>query len=92
MHSSANRLINPSAEFLSIKEVGKLFSPPISHVSLWKWQKEGKLNLNPYLFGNKKFYKREEVLEEIEHHKMNTIAPLPTSKNNISNINKPNYE
>jgi hypothetical protein len=64
-------LINPEAEYLSIKEIGKLFSPPISHVSLWKWQKDGKLQLTPYLFGNKKFYKRSEVLQEIERHKIN---------------------
>ena len=63
-------LINPEAEYLSIKEIGKLFSPPISHVSLWKWQKDGKLQLTPYLFGNKKFYKRSEVLQEIERHKI----------------------
>ena len=63
-------LINPEAEYLSIKEVGKLFSPPISHVSLWKWQKDEKLQLIPYLFGNKKFYKRSEVLQEIERHKI----------------------
>lgn len=63
-------LINPEAEYLSIKEIGKLFSPPISHVSLWKWQRDGKLQLTPYLFGNKKFYKRSEVLQEIERHKI----------------------
>ena len=62
-------LINPEAEFLSIKEIGKLFSPPISSVSLIKWQKEGSLKLTPYLFGNKKFYKRKEIIAEIERHK-----------------------
>lgn len=62
-------LINPEAEYLSLKEIGKLFSPPISNVSLWKWQKQGKLRLTPYVLGNKKFYKRSEVLAEIERHK-----------------------
>ncbi|AUP81221.1 hypothetical protein [Flavivirga eckloniae] len=64
-------LINPEAEYLSIKEIGKLFSPPISHVSLWKWQKQGKLRFTPYLFGNKKFYKKSEVLQVIEQQKIN---------------------
>ncbi len=63
-------LINPEAEYISSKEIGKLFSPPISTVSLWRWQKQGKLNLSPYIFGNKKFYKRTEVLDEIERHKI----------------------
>lgn len=62
-------LINPEAEYLSLKEISKLFSPPISPVSLWKWQKQGKLQLTPYVFGNKKFYKRSEVIAEIELHK-----------------------
>jgi len=64
------RLINPDAEFLNLSEVGKLFSPPISRVSLWKWQKEGKLKLTPYLLGSKKFYKRQEVIVEVERHKL----------------------
>ena len=64
------RLINPDAEFLSLSEIGKLFSPPISRESLWKWQKQGTLKLTPYLFGNKKFFKRSEVLAAIERHKM----------------------
>ncbi|WP_024773008.1 helix-turn-helix transcriptional regulator [Aquimarina macrocephali] len=62
-------LINPDAEFLSLKEVGKLFSPPISYTTLWKWQKQGKLQLSPYVLGNKKFYKASEVLQELEKHK-----------------------
>ncbi len=63
------KLINPDAEFINLSEIGKLFSPPISRVSLWKWQKQGKLKLTPYLLGNKKFFKRSEVLAEIEQHK-----------------------
>jgi hypothetical protein len=63
-------LINPEAEYISLKEIGKLFSPPISQVSLWKWQKNGEFKLTPYLFGNKKFYKLTDVLEEIERHKI----------------------
>lgn len=62
-------LINPEAEYLSLKEIGKLFSPPISSVSLWRWVTTGKLNLTPVILGNKKFYKRIEVIEEIERHK-----------------------
>lgn len=68
-------LINPEAEFLSIKEIGKLFSPPVSHVSLWKWQKTGKIQLTAYVLGNRKFYKKDEVLKEIERHKENPIQP-----------------
>lgn len=68
-------LINPEAEFLSLKEIGKLFSPPVSHVSLWKWQKNGTIQLNPYLIGGRKFYKKEEVLQEIERHKSPSSNP-----------------
>lgn len=59
-------LVNPSAEFISLKEIGQLFSPPISTVSLNKWLKQGKLVLTPYVLGNKKFYKRSEVFAEFE--------------------------
>ncbi len=70
-------LINPSAEFLSIKEIGKLFSPPISYQSLWKWQKQGILKLTPYQLGNKKFYKRTEVMEVLEEF----MIPQATQNN-----------
>lgn len=65
----SKRLLNPDAEFLNIDEVGKLFSPPISRVSFWKWEKEGKLQLPSYQLGNKKYYKRSEVIREIERFK-----------------------
>ncbi len=63
-----HKIINPDAEYLSLSEIGKLFSPPISYVSLWKWQKTGVLNLTPMTLGNKKFYKKVEVIKELENH------------------------
>ena len=57
--------LNPDAEYLSLFELSKLFSPPISKVSLWKCPKQGKLRLNPCLFGNKKIYRRSEVWNKL---------------------------
>ena len=64
-------LINPDAIYISLKEVGKLFSPPVSYTTLWKWQKKGILKLVPRVYGNKKFYNFEEVIQELERHKKN---------------------
>lgn len=69
-------LLNPEAKYLSIQEIGQLFSPPVSHVSLSKWQRQGKLRLNPIVLGNKKFYNREEVITEIERNKQHLYEEL----------------
>lgn len=53
-----NELINPGALFLSISEVGKLFSPPISRQKIARLKKSGKLPLQPIkLEGNIFYYK-----------------------------------
>ncbi|GGX19264.1 hypothetical protein [Aquimarina muelleri] len=62
-------LINPDADYYSLDEIRKLFNPPISYVTLWRWQKKGVLKLTPYVYGNKKFYHIEEVLQELKRHK-----------------------
>ena len=62
-------LINKNAVYINLNEVGKLFSPPISYTTLWKWQKEGVIKLIPRVFGNKKFYHIDEVIQELERHK-----------------------
>ncbi len=58
-----------SSRFLSITEVGKLFNPPISRISLWKWKKKGILRLNEIRIGSKVYYKKDEVIKEIERMK-----------------------
>lgn len=62
-------LTNPEADYYSLGEIRKLFNPPVSYVTLWRWQKKGILKLTPYIYGNKKFYKTEEVLQELARHK-----------------------
>lgn len=70
------KLVNPDAEYISMKEIGNLFSPPISYVSLWRWQKEGKIQLTRYKVGSKFFYKRSEVIAELEKN----VQPLKPSE------------
>ena len=60
---------NCSAHFISITEVAKLFNPPISRTSLWKWKKNGTLRLNEIRIGSRVFYKKDEVIKEIERMK-----------------------
>lgn len=72
-----HKLINPDAEYISMKEIGNLFSPPISYVSLWKWQKEGKIKLTRFKLGSKFYYKKSEVIEEIER----IVSPLNLLEN-----------
>lgn len=61
-----DKLVNPDATFLSASEIGKIFSPNISKVSIWRWQKDGRLNLTKYKFGSRVFYKKEEVIDAIK--------------------------
>lgn len=61
-----NNLINPDATFLSASEIGKMFSPNVSKVSIWRWQKDGRLNLTKYKFGSRVFYKKDEVINAIK--------------------------
>ena len=69
MKHQSSSLVNPGAEFLSLKEIGMLFSPPISTTSLYKWMRNDTLRLTPFEFGNKKFYRRTDVMTEIARHK-----------------------
>lgn len=62
-------LINPDAEYYSLSEIRKLFNPPISYVTIWRWQKNGILKLTPYVYGNKKYYHIDEVNQELKKHK-----------------------
>ena len=57
-----NELINPGALFLSISEVGKLFSPPISRQKLGRLQKSGKLPLVPIRIEGSIFYYKPYVI------------------------------
>jgi len=70
------KLINPDAEYISMKEIGNLFSPPISYVSLWKWQKDGKIKLTRFKLGSKYYYKKTEVIAEIER----VVSPIKHSE------------
>jgi len=76
MAVNLHKLINPDAEYISMKEIGNLFSPPISYVSLWKWQKEGKITFTRYKLSSKYFYKKSEVIKEIER----VVSPLKLSE------------
>ncbi len=62
-------LINPDGDYYSLNEIRKLFNPPISYVTIWRWQKKGILKLTPYVYGNKKFYHIDEVNQELKRHK-----------------------
>ena len=62
---------NNVACFISIMDVAKLFNPPLSRTSLWKWRKNGTLKLTQYKIGSRVYYKKEEVLKEIEKMKIN---------------------
>ncbi len=57
-----NELINPGAMFLSISEVGKLFSPPISRQKLSRLQKSGKLPLVTIRIEGRIFYYKPHVI------------------------------
>lgn len=62
-------LINPDATYISLNEIRKLFNPPLSYTTLWKWQKKGFLKLTPRVISNKRYYHMDEVIQEIERHK-----------------------
>lgn len=62
-------LINPDAEYYSLKEISKLFNPPISYTTLWKWREKGILKLVPYVYGNKMYFHIDEVNEELKRHR-----------------------
>ena len=61
-----DKLVNSEAEFISASEIGKIFSPPISKVSIWRWQKDGRLQLTQYRFGSRVFYSKVEVIDAIK--------------------------
>lgn len=54
----------PEEKLLSPAVARKLFSPPISLVTLDKWTKEGRLQA--HYFGKKKYYKQSEIIANLE--------------------------
>ncbi len=64
-----NELTNPEGDYYSLNEIRKLFNPPISYVTLWRWRENGILRLTPYVYGKKKFYHIDEVNKELKRHK-----------------------
>jgi len=60
-----NELINPGALFLSISEVGKLFSPPISRQKVARLKKSGKLPLIPIKLEGSTYYDKEHTIKII---------------------------
>ena len=59
--------IQPSKELeqlISTNEARKIFTPPVSKVTLIKWTKEGKLQ--SHRMGGRVYYKRTEVLEAVK--------------------------
>ncbi|WP_438710723.1 hypothetical protein ACSTS3_18580 [Aquimarina muelleri] len=61
-----NELINPNAVFLSISEVGKLFSPPISRQKLARLKKSGILPLKPVKIDKRVYYHKGKTIALIE--------------------------
>ncbi|WP_027393522.1 helix-turn-helix domain-containing protein [Aquimarina latercula] len=62
-------LINPDAEYYSLNEIRKLFNPPVSYTTIWRWRENGILKLTPYTYGNKMYFHIDEVNEELKRHK-----------------------
>lgn len=60
-----NELINPTALFLSIREVGKLFSPPISRQKIEELIKSEKLPLIPIKIGQRIYYNKNHTIKMI---------------------------
>jgi hypothetical protein len=54
-------------KLLSPEETRKLFTPPISKVTLHHWAKAGKIK--QYRIGSRVFYKYSEVLDSLVHLK-----------------------
>ena len=57
-----------SAQFISLERVGKLFDPPVSKVTLYKWMGAGTLNITAYKIGGRVFYNKIQVLNEIKNN------------------------
>ncbi len=57
-----NELINPEAIFISIEEVGKLFSPPVSRQKLSELKKSGALPLESIKISYRFFYYKPHVI------------------------------
>ncbi|WP_103866725.1 hypothetical protein [Aquimarina sp. I32.4] len=62
-----NELASPHAVFLSIREIGKLFSPPISRQKLAQLKKSGILPLKPVKIDKRTYYHKEKSIALIEH-------------------------
>ncbi|MHA7056784.1 helix-turn-helix transcriptional regulator [Aquimarina sp. M1] len=62
MMKNPNELISPHAVFLSISEVGKLFSPPISRQKIARLIASGELPLIPLKIGKRFCYHKEHTI------------------------------
>ena len=60
-----NDLINPGGMFITIKEIGKLFSPPISRQKIGKLRDSGELPIVPIPVGGMKYYEKKAVIKLI---------------------------
>jgi len=67
-----NPQINPESPYIDIAGICRLFTPPISRVTFWKWRRCRTFNPPQYRIGGVKgkiFYKLSEVLQEIEKNR-----------------------
>ncbi len=55
-----------SAQFISLERVGKLFDPPVSRVTLYKWMDAGILKITAYKIGGRVYYKKDQAILEIQ--------------------------
>lgn len=63
--TNPNKLMNPEAVFLSISEVGKLFSPPISRQKIARLIASGELPLIPLRVGKRVNYHKAHTIKLI---------------------------
>jgi len=67
---------NPESQYISVAGICRLFNPPISRVTFWKWRQCRTFNVPQYRMGGVKgkiFYKLSEVLQEIEKNRQPQI-------------------
>lgn len=55
-----------SAQFISLERVGKLFDPPVSRTTLYKWIDAGVFNIQAYKMGGRVYYQKDKAILEIQ--------------------------
>ena len=61
--SANNNHSHVESEFISVKEVQKLFKPSVSRVTIDSWSAKGLLN--KHFIGGRVYYRKSEVLESL---------------------------